>query len=112
MFLLQGEKSAYAFESAVVVLSAHLLPLSPSFVELVGSDLSDDEVDLHQPSLLDGEVLVGQQLLVDSLAELVPVEVAYEIFELLFVYLIGFLECVHVYLYEVLMPQSLGQNEP
>lgn len=111
LFVLESEECPYAFKRVVVVLGAYSFPLLSSLIELVGSDLGHDQVDLHESLLISSEVLVGLQLLMDPLAELVPVQISNQIFELLLVDLVSFLERIHVDFDEVLVSQCLGQHE-
>lgn len=94
----------------MVIGSCHAFPLFLGFIELVGPDHGDHEVHLHELLLLRGHVLVGKQLLLDALTELVPVQVTYQLFESLFVHVIGLLEGVDVQFYEVLVLDGLGQG--
>lgn len=108
--VLKTEISTNAFQSIVVVSGGYTFPLLLSLIELVGPDHGDYEVDLHELLLLGGDVLVGLQLLLDALAELVPVQVSYQLLKSLFIHVIGLLEGVDVQFYEVLVLDGLGQG--
>jgi len=91
----------------MIICCRYSLPLFPSLIELVSPDHGHDQVNLHHTLLLRSQILVGLKLLLDSLTELVPVEVAYEFFERLLVDLISLLEGIHIKFDQILMFKGL-----
>lgn len=75
---------------------------------LIASDQGHDKVHLQKLSLLSGHILIGAQLVGDSLCELVPVEISDHLLEVLAIDLIiataTFLsESAHIHLNQVVM---------
>lgn len=87
----------------MVILGCELLPVLSGFIKLMTLNEGYDQVDFHESFLVCSEVWVGQQLLRNPLSELVPVQVANELLEVVLVDLVRFLERVHVQLDEVLV---------
>ena len=97
--------------TAAILLGANAFPLLASLLELVRSDLRHDEVHLHEALLFGGQVGVSRQLLRDTLAELVPVQVADQLLQVLLIELISLLEGIHVDFHQVFMLKCFGQGE-
>jgi len=85
LLVLKKEESLDALERVVRVCLADLGAKSASLVKLVRFQQSDDTVDFHQSLLSDSQVDVFGQLVLDSLGELSPVQVANLVLEQLHV---------------------------
>lgn len=105
------EVSPDTFERRVLVRLRGLSPLLTSSLKLMREKRSDDRVHFHELALLKSEVGVRGQLLLDTVAELAPVEVADEVLELDFVKFERLAQSIHVGLDKMVILERAGQYE-
>ena len=116
LLIFQSEECLDPSEQSLVDYLSSLLEFLMSLLELIRSNQGHNQVHLHQSPLLSCQVGVCLQLLRDSLCELVPVEVAEDLLEVVSVdacSVSGFFlrEGAHVQLHEVIVLESLGKVE-
>lgn len=80
-------------------------------VILVRSEHSNHQIDFHDLLLLCGQVSVGGQLQLDSLCELLPIQVSNQVLGIFLADLIGFLKGVDVQLKQILILYASGYFE-
>lgn len=111
VLVLEIEVGADAPHGRMGVSLAELGPLLTSLIELESLQQRNDLVDFHELSLFESKVGIGPQLLTQTLAELLPVEVTNQDLKQLLVQLVCLRQCVHVDLDKRLILQRLRQGE-